>query len=83
MPARATQIRCSIKAYVYPFLKELGDDLGTDDLSEIVNHALIEYRRVLKGGDRTSLQSPQMLAPSRTQPSDTAAMEDSLANLIG
>jgi hypothetical protein len=36
--AKSDSARVSIKAYLLPYLRGIGEAIGTDDLSEIVNH---------------------------------------------
>ena len=38
--AKTTSERVSVKGYLVPYLQTIGAQIGTDDLSEVVNHLL-------------------------------------------
>ncbi len=40
MAGKTTSERVSVKGYLVPYLQEVGSQIGTDDLSEVVNHLL-------------------------------------------
>jgi hypothetical protein len=40
MPNKTSSERVSIKSYHVPYLRQVGEQIGTDDLSEVINHVL-------------------------------------------
>ena len=40
MANKTSSERVSIKSYHVPYLRQVGEQIGTDDLSEVVNHVL-------------------------------------------
>ncbi len=40
MAGKTSSERVSVKGYLVPYLQEVGSHIGTDDLSEVVNHLL-------------------------------------------
>jgi uncharacterized protein YwlG (UPF0340 family) len=43
MPNKTSSELVSIKSYHVPYLRQVGEQIGTDDLSEVVNHVLAQY----------------------------------------
>jgi hypothetical protein len=41
MAGKTSSERVSVKGYLVPYLQEVGLQIGTDDLSEVVNHLLV------------------------------------------
>lgn len=45
-----TSKRVSVKAYLLPYLDEIGAEIGTSDYSEIVHQLLLEHKRFIRKG---------------------------------
>jgi hypothetical protein len=87
MPNKTSSERVSIKSYHVPYLRQVGEQIGTDDLSEVVNHVLA----CLKQGCNGMPQSQAMaitekrshISPNSTQtPVDDDALAESLGDLL-
>lgn len=77
MAGTTTSKRVSIKDFHLPFLAELGSQIETQDLSEIVNYALTQLKLLTKGTvTPTTAQTPQPV------PSSVIASDDDLANSL-
>lgn len=50
--------RVSVKGYLVSYLLEIGEDLGTDDLSEIVNQLIGEHKRFVRRMATSIIQMP-------------------------
>ncbi len=81
MAGQTTSKRVSIKDFHLPFLAELGSQIETDDLSEIVNHAITQLKLLTKGNQLTVTQNANQLA--RTQSSIAQTDDDLAASLSG
>lgn len=76
MGGTTTSKRVSIKDFHVPFLSEIGQKLGTNDLSEIVNYLICQ----VKAGNFTPIaQMP--IQPARSTVS-IAQTDDDLANSL-
>ena len=42
-------LRCSVKAYFRDYIAEIGSQIGTDDISEIVNLVIADHKRFMSG----------------------------------
>lgn len=84
--AKSDSARVSIKAYLLPYLRTLGEAIGTDDLSEIVNHLITCQKLGCFGAPQPSIgQTPKSAstAPTRTDaPLDDESLADSLGDLL-
>jgi hypothetical protein len=82
--AKSDSARVSIKAYLLPYLRTLGEAIGTDDLSEIVNHLITCQKLGCFGTPTTGqIQKPVSMAPIRTDaPLDDESLADSLGDLL-
>ncbi|MBW4495017.1 MAG: hypothetical protein KME26_18420 [Oscillatoria princeps RMCB-10] len=60
---KAPQNRCTIKAHNLPFIERQRAETGIDDLTELVNYLLLEYRR-LKDGKTPSHSARPNIATS-------------------
>ena len=73
--AKSDSARVSIKAYLLPYLRTLGEAIGTDDLSEIVNHLITCQKLGCFGAPQSTtgqIQKPASTTPTRTD----APMDD-------
>lgn len=74
--ANTTSKRVSIKQYQVAYLESFASEIGTDDLSEILNWVLTDYRRIKQGAVQPQ-QSQVIPFPSQPQqPRATSADED-------
>lgn len=79
--------RVSIKGYLLPYLQSVGKAIGTDDLTEVVNHLLTCQRLGCFGSPQqpTAQPVPMMLSTPQpaTQPApDDATLADALGDLL-
>lgn len=42
-------VRASIRAFLVPYVEQLGQELGTDDPTEIIHAVLLEHKRSRQG----------------------------------
>lgn len=74
-----SQYRASIKPYHVPFLEQFGEDeLGTTDLSEVVNTVITDYRRSWRSRELTVGTLPAV----PPQPDSTASADEGLADSL-
>jgi hypothetical protein len=87
------QARVSIKTYLVPYLRSVGEALGTDDLSEIVNHIITCNKLGCStGGQPTTAQPLKSISASANNtvssmtntptPMDDVSLADSLGDLF-
>jgi hypothetical protein len=69
--------RVSIKGYLLPYLQSVGKAIGTDDLTEVVNHLLTCQRLGCLG----SPQPPTAQPVAQSVPDD-ATLADALGDLL-
>lgn len=79
MAGTTTSKRVSIKDFHLPFLIEIGSQIETDDLSEIVNYAITQLKLLTKGNPAQAAQMPIQPARSTTAAAQT---DDDLANSL-
>lgn len=85
-----SQARVSIKTYLVPYLRSVGEALGTDDLSEIVNHIITCSKLGCStGGQPTTAQplksvsaSANTVSSMTNTPMDDVSLADSLGDLF-
>lgn len=72
--------RASIKPFLLPYVEAFGVDLGTDDLSEIVNLLILDHKRGVCSNcrDKTS----EAIAPQRPAAKTEDSLLNDLSNLI-
>lgn len=84
--AKSDSARVSIKSYLLPYLRTLGEVIGTDDLSEIVNHLITCQKLGCFGTPQPTTgqnQKPVAMATTRTDaPLDDESLADSLGDLL-
>ncbi len=84
--AKSDSARVSIKAYLLPYLRGIGEAIGTDDLSEIVNHLITCQKLGCFGSPQPTIgqiQKPASTMPTRTDaPLDDDSLADSLGDLL-
>lgn len=72
MANKTSSERVSIKGYLVPYLREIALLLGTDDLSEVVNHLLTCQKLGCFGLPQSSASTP---VPSKHIESSTPSSE--------
>ena len=87
MPNKTSSERVSIKSYHVPYLRQVGEQIGTDDLSEVINHVLACLKQGCNG-----MPQGQAMAPSEKRshnptnstypPVDDDALAESLGDLL-
>lgn len=80
--ANTTSKRVSIKPYQVAYLESLAAEIGTDDLSEILNWVLTDYRRMKQGAVP---QQSQVIPFPQTQPhpqARTTSTDEDLAEAL-
>lgn len=73
--SNTTSKRVSVKAYQVSFLESFAAQVGTEDLSEILNWVLTDYR-MLKQGVVPNQSSQVIPFPQPQHPRATSADED-------
>ena len=71
-------LRCSIKAYFKAYIAEIGSQLGTDDISEIVNLIIADHKRFMSGSAPTVKTS----ASISVQPVSTDVTDEDLLSAL-
>lgn len=79
--ANTTSKRVSIKAYQVAYLERFAEEIGTDDLSEILNWVLTDYRRIKQSNQFQVIQPSQVIPfpQAQARPSST---DDDLAQAL-
>ncbi len=82
MSNKTSSERVSIKSYHLPYLHQIGEQIGTDDLSEIINYVLAWLKQSCNGMPHTQALTT---AESAVTASPTAALvdDDALAESLG
>ena len=83
MPSKTSSERVSIKSYHVPYLRQIGEQIGTDDLSEVVNHVLACLKQGCNGMPQDQAMPPTQkrhISPNLTQ---TLVDDDALAASLG
>jgi hypothetical protein len=84
MPNKTSSERVSIKSYHVPYLRLVGEQIGTDDLSEVVNHVLACLKQGCNGMPQGQGMAPSEkrshISPNSTQ---TQVDDDALAESLG
>ena len=62
-----TSKRVSVKAYLLPYLDEIGAEIGTNDYSEIVHQLLLEHKRFIRKGLSTFCNDGLIQMPTQSQ----------------
>ncbi len=75
--------RVSVKSYLLPYLQSVGEAIGTDDLTEVVNHLIVCQKLGCFGSPQPT--TGQIQKPASTMPTCTDAPldDDSLADSLG
>ena len=87
MAGKTSSERVSVKGYLVPYLREIALLLGTDDLSEVVNHLLTCQKLGCFGlpqspaSTLTSVKHTELSAPSSTELDDNA-LADQFSDLL-
>jgi hypothetical protein len=85
MAGKTSSERVSVKGYLVPYLQEVGSHIGTDDLSEVVNHLLTCQKLGCFGLPQTPIRAE---IPRQSQPQaianhlDDATLADEFADLL-
>ena len=83
MPNKTSSERVSIKSYHVPYLRQVGEQIGTDDLSEVVNHVLACLKQGCNAQAMAPTQKRAHISPNSTQaPVDDDALAESLGDLL-
>jgi hypothetical protein len=87
MAGKTASERVSVKGYLVPYLQEVGLHIGTDDLSEVVNHLLTCHKLGCFGAPQLSASTlqPQPQLPPAIAPQqilDDEALIDGLGDLL-
>jgi len=86
MANKTSSERVSIKSYHVPYLRQVGEQIGTDDLSEVVNHVLACLKQGCNGMPQGQAMPPTQkrhISPNSTQtPVDDDALAASLGDLL-
>jgi hypothetical protein len=87
MPNKTSSERVSIKSYHVPYLRQVGEQIGTDDLSEVVNHVLACLKQGCNGMSQgqalATTEKRSHISPNSTQtPVDDDALAQSLGDLL-
>jgi len=87
MPNKTSSERVSIKSYHVPYLRQVGEQIGTDDLSEVVNHVLACLKQgcngIPQGQAILPTQERSYTSPNSSQtPVDDDALAESLGDLL-
>jgi len=84
MPNKTSSERVSIKSYHVPYLRQVGEQMGTDDLSEVVNHVLACLKQGCNGMPQGQGMAPsEKLHISPNSSSQTPVDDDALAQSLG
>lgn len=85
MSNKTSSERVSIKNYHLPYLHQIGEQIGTDDLSEIINYVLAWLKqggyKMPQGQALTTSEKPVITSPTPTSVDDDALAE-SLGDLL-
>jgi hypothetical protein len=83
MAGKTSSERVSVKGYLVPYLREVALLLGTDDLSEVVNHLLTCQKLGCFGLPQSpaSVKHPELSVPSSTELDDNA-LADQFSDLL-
>lgn len=87
MAGKTSSERVSVKGYLVPYLREIALLLGTDDLSEVVNHLLTCQKLGCFGLPQSPASTPvpskhaELTAPSCTELDDNA-LADQFSDLL-
>ncbi len=85
MSNKTSSERVSIKSYHLPYLHQIGEQIGTDDLSEIINYVLAWLKQSCNGMPQSqafmTLEKPVIASPTAALVDDEALAE-SLGDLL-
>ncbi len=87
MAGKISSERVSVKGYLVPYLREVALLLGTDDLSEVVNHLLTCQKLGCFGLSQSPVSTPdsvkhtELSVPSSTELDDNA-LADQFSDLL-
>ena len=73
MAGKTSSERVSVKGYLVPYLREIALLLGTDDLSEVVNHLLTSHNLGCFGLPQSPASTP--IPSKHTESSSTSSSE--------
>lgn len=84
---KTTSERVSVKGYLIPYLQQVGLHIGTDDLSEVVNHLLTCHKLGCFGLPQSPVSEPiprhQLGSTTASQSVlDDQALIDGLSDLL-
>ena len=86
MAGKTSSERVSVKGYLVPYLKEVALQIGTNDLSEVVNHLLTCQKLGCFGLPQSPASTPASVKyiESSTAPSelDDNALADQFSDLL-
>jgi hypothetical protein len=83
MPNKTSSERVSIKSYHVPYLRQVGEQIGTDDLSEVVNHVLACLKQGCNGMPQGQAMAPTQKRHISPNPTQTPVDDDALAESLG
>jgi hypothetical protein len=87
MAGKTSSERVSVRGYLVPYLKEVASQIGTDDLSEVVNHLLTCQKLGCFGLPQSPASTPvsvkhtELSVPSSTELDDNA-LADQFSDLL-
>jgi hypothetical protein len=89
MANKTSSERVSVKSYHVAYLRQVGAQIGTDDLSEVINHVLACLKQGCNGMPQgqalatTEKRDASHISPNSTQtPVDDDALAESLGDLL-
>ena len=85
MSNKTSSERVSIKNYHLPYLHQIGEQIGTDDLSEIINYVLAWLKQSCNGmpqGQAFTTPENPVTASTTSTSVDDDALAESLGDLL-
>ena len=82
MSNKTSSERVSIKSYHLPYLHQIGEQIGTDDLSEIINYVLAWLKQSCNGMPHAQALTTAESAVSAS-PTPSLVDDDALAESLG
>ncbi len=87
MAGKTSSERVSVRGHLVPYLKQVASQIGTDDLSEVVNHLLTCQKLGCFGLPQSSVSTPVSVpseASNQVPPSelDDNALADQFSDLL-
>jgi hypothetical protein len=75
--------RVSVKSYLLPYLQSVGEAIGTDDLTEVVNHLIVCQKLGCFGTPQQQTTQPvSAVQPMQSANNSTALNDNDLADSL-